>query len=253
MATKKLSYISAELEWAEQLKVLETSLPTEIRRGEMTRSVPDEVKGQQSFITYSVSGPISGYALKNLAQQQLVLPLSGITGLAKINLNGIQDPVLRFSYSAQEWNNLGLSIGAVLSELSQQFEWIGAGAIRMNGNRITLVSKPKSSELNELRKWPIKTRGDKWFTLDDLAQITIEDYPSTYLRRINGQTALTIDFVKESGADALKLAELIHSSVVGPHLIRQQVPFPQCDCGVCRRDCWHPFEWLLHRLRGPVL
>ena len=210
---KNININLVQLEWAEQLKVLETSLPTEIRRGEMTRSVPDEVKGQQSFITYSVSGPISGYALKNLAQQQLVLPLSGITGLAKINLNGIQDPVLRFSYSAQEWNNLGLSIGSVLSELSQQFEWIGAGAIRMNGNRITLVSKPKSSELSELRKWPIKTRGDKWFTLDDLAQITIEDYPATYLRRINGQTALTIDFVKESGADALNLAELIHSAV----------------------------------------
>ena len=72
---KNININLVQLEWAEQLKVLESSLPTEIRRGEMTRSVPDEVKGQQSFITYSVSGPISGYALKNLAQQHVVLPL----------------------------------------------------------------------------------------------------------------------------------------------------------------------------------
>ncbi len=49
--------------------------------------------------------------------------------------------------------------------------------------------------------------------LRDIATISVEDYPARSLRRINGSTALSINFVKEGGSDALGLAEQIHADM----------------------------------------
>lgn len=200
----------AQIEWTENLKVLDVSLPIEVRRGEMTRSVPDEVKGLQSFISYSVSGPYSAYVLKELAEERIQLPLSGLEGIANISINGVQEPVLTIRYKANQWNQLGISIATVGAEITRRFQWLGGGMWKKNGNQVPLLTKPLPAHLDSIRALPIKIHENRWIPLGEIAELLIEDYPVTYLRRINGERALIVEFVKETGADALGLAEQIH-------------------------------------------
>lgn len=210
---KSVSINLAQIEWTENLKALDSTLPLEVRRNEMSRSVPDEIKGMQSFISYSVSGPYSAYTLKEIAEERIKLPLSGLDGLAKISLNGVLEPVLSIRYKANLWSQLGLQIGNVASELSQRFQWQGAGMWRISGEEFALLAKPMPAQLDSIRAFSVKIGKNRWTSLGDIAEIVIEDYPSTYIRRINGEQALTVEFVKETGSDALSLAETIHSNM----------------------------------------
>lgn len=210
-----------QIEWTENLKALDATLPLEVRRGEMTRSVPDEVKGLQSFISYSVSGPYSGYVLKDIAEKKIQLPLSGLEGLAKIQINGVMEPVLTIRYNANEWSQWGLNMTTIAAELIQRFQWQGAGMWQQGGNQLALLAKPIPALLDSIRAFPLKIGPNTWTKLGDVAEPIIEDYPATFIRRINGEQALTVEFIKESGADALRLAEQIHLNL---QQIRQNLP-----------------------------
>lgn len=208
---KNVNVDLVQLEWLEYLKVLDQSFPIEVRRGVMSRSVPEEVEGLQTFITYSLYGPYSAFFLKDEAERHIKLPLSGLDGLDKITITGVTEPVLTVSYSASQWSRLGISPNQVISELRERFKWMGSGSISIQGEQFSIVSKPLEANLDSIRAYPVMVNKNLSKPLGEIAFVEIEDYPQRFIRRINGNTALSINFVKESGADAIGLAEEIHS------------------------------------------
>src|SRR5690625_5820597 len=57
------------------------------------------------------------------------------------------------------------------------------------------------------------TESSRYIQLRDVATVSIEDYPVKTLKRLNGKPALNILFLRESGSDAMKLAEVLRGEM----------------------------------------
>src|SRR5699024_1656180 len=104
--------------------------------------------------------------------------------------------------------------GQVLSSIRQKLQWRSSGYVQAGGHRISMLVAPEFSGLAPIRDLPLGIPGSRrTIRLAEVADISIEDYPAKSLKRINGSPALSVEFVKESGADAIGLAEAIRAKM----------------------------------------
>lgn len=198
------------LELREYLFALEQNLPATVNPGTINRQIPSELTDQQVFVVYSLSGDFEGRNLLEFARKNIRAQLLGIDGLAEVKLEGVQDPALIIEFKKEELEKYRLSGMAILQEIRQNLTWRNTGFIESGDSRYSLTIPPEFNNVSDVSNLRITIPGSlKQINLSDVANVRVSDYPARSIRRINGNTSLTIDFVKEGGADALSLAETI--------------------------------------------
>lgn len=198
------------LELREYLNALENELPESVSPVQITRSVPEELEDQQTFLTYTLSGEFEARKLLEYANQYIKTKIIGLEGLAEINIQGVDDPALMIVFNRAVLQKYGLSSQELMSKIRQRLNWQNAGYVEAGVDRIGLTVPPEYINIAQISAMKIQVPGSlKQLELSDIATVSVSDYPSKTKRRINGSPALTIEFVKEGGADALLLAEEI--------------------------------------------
>ncbi len=198
------------LELREYLFSLEQTLPTEVRPALITRQVPEEVQDQQTFITYSLSGDLPARELLDYARQSIKTKLLGLEGLTDVRLQGVESPALFIEFDREKLERFGLSGRAILVQIKEKLNWRSSGFIDSGASRYSMVIPPEYKNTVDISNMRIEIQGSlKQLYLSDIAEVSIGDYPSRSIRRINGSPSLTIDLVKESGADAMSLAQTV--------------------------------------------
>lgn len=198
------------LELREYLAILEKNFPPEVSPGMISRQVPEELESQQTFLIYTLSGDLEGKELLEFGRQTIKTKLLGLEGLADIKLEGVMDPALVIEFDRQKVERYELSPVAILSDIYQRLSWRGAGYSDLGEGRFNLVIPPEFTHVGDIENLRIPLpRSKKQLKLSEIAQVKVTDYPAKTKRRINGNPSLTIEFVKEGGADAMSLAENI--------------------------------------------
>jgi len=204
------------IELQELLHGLRQDLPPNIPPFSISRSVPRELQDMQNFIIYTLSGNYHQRELLEFARRNIRTPLLGLPGLAEIEINGAEDPALTVTFDSEITERLNLNQRQILGMIRDQLSWRSAGFTDNADGRFGLIVPPEASSIEELLSITIPIPGSsREIRLAEFAQITIEDYPPRFIRRINGDTALSISFIKEGGADALGLAEQIIQEMEG--------------------------------------
>ncbi len=197
------------LELREQLFSLEQQLPAAVSPARISRSIPEELEDQQTFIVYTLSGELEGRALLEYARQSIKTKLLGIEGISDVELIGVDDPALIVEFDRLQLEKYGLSAPAITREIREKLSWRTSGYLDEAGSRYSLVLPPEFNNTTDIANLDISIPGSiRTLKLDEVAKVQVSDYPSKSLRRINGSTALTIRINKEPGADAMGLAEL---------------------------------------------
>lgn len=202
------------VELQEYLAALEKSLPKNVRHGSISRRVPKEISDMQTFIVYSISGQRPVHDLLEYARRNIRLKLLGLSGLAGIEMNGARAPAIMVEFNTDRLEKFSLSPRGLLGQINRDLQWRSAGYTRAQGKRISLLVPPQIKSIRDIKAMPIALpKTDKTVHLYEIANVSIQDYPATTLRRINGSPALTIHFMKESGADAIALGKTIRSKI----------------------------------------
>lgn len=202
------------VELQEYLSALEKTLPVSVRQGNISHRVPEELSDMQTFMVYSISGAMNPYELREYARRNIKLQLLGIRGLADVEINGARPPALMIEFNTDQLENLQISPGQVLSRVRKNLGWRSAGYTQTVGTQISLLVPPQFDNINDIRNMLIPLPGtQKTVRLYEISNVSIKDFPSTVMRRINGSPALTIRFIKESGADAIALGERIRNEM----------------------------------------
>lgn len=198
------------LELREYLNLLEAGLPISVSPANITRNIPAELEDQQTFVVYTLSGELDSKSLLEYARQTIKTSILGIEGLSDVRLLGVEDPALIIQFDKFELEKYQISSRAVMSQVSQRLSWRNAGYTESQDARFSLVIPPEYQNSVDVSAMKISIPNSlKQINLSDIAKVTVSDYPSKSIRRVNGSPALTIEFVKESGADAISLAETI--------------------------------------------
>ena len=196
------------VELREYLNVLEENFPKAVSPGTINRSVPKELEDQQTFLTYTLSGDLNSKDLLEIGQKTIKNSLLGLEGIADIALEGVQDPALVVEFDRNALERYALSPTQLMTQIRERLAWRGSGYAETGDGRISLVLPPYYDKVAQIEQMRIELpHTERQLLLSDIATIQIQDYPSKSKRRINGNPALTIDIIKEGGADAISLAE----------------------------------------------
>ncbi len=203
-----------KVELQEHLFSLQEALPSNVRQPSISRRVPEELQEMQTFVVYSLSGDRPVRQLLEYARQNIQLPLLGLDGIAEIEINGARDPALTVEFETDLLERYDIKPQQVLNTIRSNLEWRSSGYVESSGKRISLLVEPQYQDLSPIRRIPLQIPGSqRMITLDDVADVSIQDYPAKSLKRINGSPALSVNFIKESGADAIGLAEEIRANM----------------------------------------
>lgn len=203
-----------KVELQEYLFSLKDELPANVRPPSISRRVPDELQDMQTFVVYSLSGDRPVRQLLEYGRQNIRLPLMGFEGVAEVKINGARDPALMVEFDTDLLERYDINPQQVLNTIRENLQWRSSGYVESSGRRISMLVEPQFSELETIRQLPLQISGSpRTIKLDDVAEVSIQDYPAKSLKRINGNPALGVEFVKESGADAIGLAERIRAEI----------------------------------------
>lgn len=203
-----------KVELQEYLFSLQVSLPANVRHPSISRRVPEELQDMQTFVVYSLSGERPVRQLLEYARRNIRLSLLGLEGIAEIEVNGARDPALTVEFDTDLLERYDINPQQVLGSIRNNLEWRSSGYVASSGRRISMLVEPQFRDLAPIRRLPLQIPGSqRMIRLEDIATVAIQDYPAKTLKRINGSPALSINFVKESGADAIGLAEQIRAEV----------------------------------------
>lgn len=196
------------LELREQLFSVEQTLPQNVSPAQISRSVPEELEDQQTFIVYTLSGDLPGKALLEYARQSIKTKLLGIEGISSVDLEGVDDPALIIEFNRLAVEKYNLSATAISAEIREKLSWRTSGFVDSGNSRFSIILPPDFKNTTDISNLKISIPGSiRQLRLSDVASVSVSDYPSKSIRRVNGSTALTIRFNKEPGADAMSLAE----------------------------------------------
>jgi multidrug efflux pump subunit AcrB len=210
------------VEMREYLNNLEEDFPVAVSPASVSRSVPRELEDQQTFLIYTLSGKLEGKDLLEYGQRVIKNKLLGLEGLSDISLDGVVDPALVVEFNRMELERYGLSHRQIMIQINQRLSWRSSGYTETGGDRFSLVIPPNYEQVSHIERMKIDLPGtQRQLELADIATVQITDYPSKTKRRINGNPALTIEFEKEGGADAISLAEQLINRMVE---IKAQLP-----------------------------
>jgi multidrug efflux pump subunit AcrB len=198
------------LELREYLSLLEDQFPAAVSQASVSRQVPEELEDRQTFIIYTLSGDSEGKYLLDYARQNIKNKLLGLEGLAEVNLEGVEDPALFVEFKKVEVERFGVDPASIMRQIQRQLNWRNAGFIEYGAQRYGLSIPPVLNNTTDISnlKIPIP-ESQKQLRLGDIAHIRVGDSPVISKRRINGKPSLSIEFIKESGSDAVSLAENI--------------------------------------------
>ncbi|MEX2574961.1 MAG: efflux RND transporter permease subunit, partial [Balneolaceae bacterium] len=202
------------LELQEYLYGLGESLPPQIRRPVISRSIPEELQEQETFMAWSISGDRSSRELYRFARQNIRLQLLGYEGLAEIEIQGAEEPALMIRFNSGLIEQYGIESGPLLDDIRDRLSWRSSGFVEEKGSRYSLLVPPQVASLEDIRDSKISLPGsDRQVSLRDIADVTVDDYPVSSLKRLNGNPALSMTFVRESGSDAMKLAATLRAEM----------------------------------------
>lgn len=198
------------LELREYLFSVEQQLPPAVGQAQITRSVPEELEDQQTFIVYTLSGDLSGKALLEYARQSIKTKLLGIEGISNVELQGVDDPALIIEFDRLAMEKYNLDAPEITRQVRDRLSWRTSGFLDSEESRFSLILPPDFRNTVDIENLKISITGTaRQLRLSELANVSVQDYPSKSIRRVNGSTALTIRLNKEPGADAMGLAELV--------------------------------------------
>jgi len=198
------------LELQEYLVAVRENLPPDVNPPVINRSIPQELQEQETFMAYSISAERPTRELLQFARQNIRLNLLGIEGLADIEISGAEDPALVITFNTSLVEKLGLDTRAILLDVRQRLDWRSSGFSEYGGNRVSMLIPPQFSSVEEVGQMKVSIpNSPRRVSLNEIATVSIEDYPVKSIKRLNGKPALSMTFLRESGSDAMKLAERV--------------------------------------------
>lgn len=169
---------------------------------------------QETFLAYSISADRPSRDLLRFAEQNIRLQLHGLEGLAEIEITGAQDPALTIRFYTELTERLNLNTSQILTDIRNRLDWRSSGFVEEQGARLSILVPPQYASLEDLRTMKISVpNSSRQVLLGDIAEVSIEDYPVKSIKRLNGSPALGLTFVRESGFDAIGLAETVRNEM----------------------------------------
>ena len=202
----------ATLALGESLHKVRKTLPYGASAPLVQKYVPREFQRGQ-FYTLRMSGPLGLATLRDLAQRQIKPALLGVDGVADVLVIGGQDRELAIRLNEDALRAHAVDEAAIYQALGVLAFRKAVGAVQENGRRRTLMVDMPVDSVAAIREVILKMEGGVPVRLGDVAEIHDAFGRPRSLTRIDGNPAVTLQIEKETGKNAVTVADAIAARV----------------------------------------
>ncbi len=202
----------AALELGERLAQISETLPSGAQRPVIEKYVPQDFR-QETFFSIRVTGPFDLQDLRRIGQREIKPALTGIKGVANVEVTGGQDRQLQILLDKQRLQAFGLAefqIGHSLRELGYRQS---IGAVTEGARRMTLFIDTPLESAREIENLIITSRAGALIRLSDIAEIRDTRANPVSISRVNGNPAVLVSVEKEAAGNSIEVADHILSSI----------------------------------------
>ena len=145
----------------------------------------------------------------NLVEKKIILPISRIDGVAKVDLNGLLEKEVIIEIDKQKADAFGLNIFQLAQDLGQDNFTMTGGDVRYSDKKFMVRSVATYTTLEDFQNRPINDR----VKLKDIATIKYEEPDRRFSVRVNGKPAAAIVIFKEGEANAVELGQKLDAMI----------------------------------------
>jgi HAE1 family hydrophobic/amphiphilic exporter-1 len=141
-----------------------------------------------------------------LLEARVLNRLRRVPGVARVDLGGVEPKEIDIDLALDRIKAHGVDVGRLLETLRRSSENLVLGEVREGGLRYTARALGGFASVEELRDLVIDPRG---LRLSDVAEVTYEEPPLDYGRRLDGKDAVALTVFKESTANTVETAQAV--------------------------------------------
>ncbi len=139
----------------------------------------------------------------NLIQQEIILPLRRIDGVASVQSDGLQEKEVLIELDREKTAAANLNIFLIGRQLAGDNFSLASGHVRSGDRKLLLRSVSRYDTLEEIRDQLVTAN----VRLGDIADVRLDE-PDQYWRvRVNGKPALAVEILKEGQANTIEVGE----------------------------------------------
>ena len=227
----------------QQINRVQANLPSGVTPQVQTFNIND-----QPVIQLAVTSNQSEAALASALKTKVVPVISGINGVAQVNVTGVRDQVVTIQLDLKKLQADGLNVSAVQGALQANNVTLPAGQLTSNGQTVSIVAGNTLNTLGELQNLIVGAKvtsncpqtstsaagsqlpgGQATSTsqtsavactttstqvkLSDVATVQQTLAPSTTLTRTNGQPSLGLSITKTSSGNTVSISQAVNQDI----------------------------------------
>src|SRR5215470_13066872 len=178
------------------------------------------------IMTLLVSGPISRRELTEIADKQVRRAIQTVDGVGSVDLNGGQERQIRVLLDAQKLTSHNFTVLDVREALQRENIEAPGGRMITGPQELGLRTLGRVTSADQFSDVMLGTRGGVPVRLRDVAQVEdgaqeLRTWSALFTRDNPGQDVVTIQILRQSGANTVKVADEVREKVAE---LRGQLP-----------------------------
>ena len=215
------SIVTVQFDYGTDMDEAVTSMRDKIDMVQMT--LPDDAEtptvlkldmNASSVATVAItSDTLSNNELLSLVEDTLKPRFERISNVASIDLTGGKETEITIEINPEKMEGLGLSMSQIAAILSAENQDQSGGSIEYGDQSLTISSKLKMTDINDVKQTPITLGTGAIVELQDIATITEVDKENTSISRYNGEECISLAVSKSSDGNAVAVVKGVQKEV----------------------------------------
>ncbi len=206
-----LSVVLLNFNYGTNLKTAESQVKDALTSAHLAPTVTTSIlKFDPSIIPivdFSVQGDLSPAEVHKLAQDQIVPNLQKINGVGSVDVSGGALTEVVVTLDRQKLLDSGLTYDQVAQALRANNVVLPSGQLATGDSVLPLQTVAVYKSLDDIRAIGIRGNDGRLVRLDSIAQVNEAEAASTGSSRTNGQSAVSIQVVKQKTANTVQVAQ----------------------------------------------
>jgi len=164
-------------------------------------------------MTLSASGKMDEAAFFDLMDKRIAPVLSRVQGVAQVNLIGGQEREIQVNINATRLQAFGLSLAQVQNAVLSSNLDFPTGSVQTREQDVLIRLAGKYKTVEELRNLVVLNKDGAQVRLKDVADVQDTQKDVEKLARVNQQSSIALQVIKQSDANAVSVSEQITATI----------------------------------------
>ncbi|NRT13492.1 efflux RND transporter permease subunit [Flavobacterium sp. 14A] len=165
------------------------------------------------IMTIGAKGKMDEAAFYDLVDKKVAPVLSRVEGVAQVNIIGGQEREIQVNLDADRMQGYNLSIPEVQQMILTSNLDFPTGNIQTRDQKILIRLAGKYKSVQELRDLVISSKGGIEIRLKDIADVQDDQKIAEKISRVDQQSAIILQIIKQSDANAVAVSEELVKSI----------------------------------------